>query len=74
MADMRKEIFSHLQDLHASFFDKNPVGRLVTRVTSDVDALNELFTSGVVTIFGDIFMLARHHGRARSISIGASRS
>ena len=57
MADMRREIFSHLQKLQASFFDRNPVGRLVTRVTTDVDALNELFTSGVVTIFGDIFML-----------------
>lgn len=57
LADMRREIFSHLQRLHPSFFDKNPVGRLVTRVTTDVDALNELFTSGVVTIFGDIFML-----------------
>jgi ATP-binding cassette subfamily B protein len=57
MADMRREIFSHLQRLHPSFFDKNPVGRLVTRVTTDVDALNELFTSGVVTIFGDVFML-----------------
>ena len=57
MADMRREIFSHLQQLHPAYFDKNPVGRLVTRVTTDVDALNELFTSGVVTIFGDIFML-----------------
>lgn len=57
LADMRREIFSHLQKLHPSFFDRNPVGRLVTRVTTDVDALNELFTSGVVTIFGDIFML-----------------
>ncbi|TDI40913.1 MAG: ABC transporter ATP-binding protein [Acidobacteria bacterium] len=57
LADMRGEIFSHLQKLQSSFFDRNPVGRLVTRVTTDVDALNELFTSGVVTIFGDIFML-----------------
>lgn len=57
LADMRGEIFGHLQGLHPSFFDRNPVGRLVTRVTTDVDALNELFTSGVVTIFGDIFML-----------------
>jgi ATP-binding cassette subfamily B protein len=57
MFDMRREIFSHLQKLQPAFFDKNPVGRLVTRVTTDVDALNELFTSGVVTIFGDIFML-----------------
>ncbi len=57
MFDMRREIFSHLQRLQPAFFDKNPIGRLVTRVTSDVDALNELFTSGVVTIFGDVFML-----------------
>jgi len=57
MFDMRREIFSHLQRLQPAFFDKNPIGRLVTRVTTDVDALNELFTSGVVTIFGDIFML-----------------
>jgi ATP-binding cassette subfamily B multidrug efflux pump len=57
MYDMRREIFAHLQELHPGFLDRNPVGRLVTRVTTDVDALNELFTSGVVTIFGDIFML-----------------
>lgn len=57
MFDMRREIFAHLQRLHPAFFDKNPVGRLLTRVTTDVDALNELFTSGVVTVFGDIFML-----------------
>jgi ATP-binding cassette subfamily B protein len=57
MFDMRREIFSHLQQLEPAFFDRNPVGRLVTRVTTDVDALNELFTSGVVTIFGDVFML-----------------
>ena len=57
MFDMRRQIFGHLQELNPSFFDRNPVGRLVTRVTTDVDALNELFTSGVVTVFGDIFML-----------------
>jgi ATP-binding cassette subfamily B protein len=57
MFDLRREIFAHIQRLHPAFFDKNPVGRLVTRVTTDVDALNELFTSGVVTVFGDIFML-----------------
>jgi ATP-binding cassette subfamily B protein len=57
MFDMRREIFSHLQRLHPAFFDRNPVGRLLTRVTTDVDALNELFTSGVVAVFGDIFML-----------------
>ena len=57
MFDIRRQIFAHLQKLHPAFFDRNPVGRLVTRVTTDVDALNELFTSGVVTVFGDIFML-----------------
>jgi ATP-binding cassette subfamily B multidrug efflux pump len=58
MFDMRTQIFAHLQELHVGFFDKNPVGRLVTRVTSDVDALNDMFTSGVVAIFEDIFVLA----------------
>ncbi|MFQ5789260.1 MAG: ABC transporter ATP-binding protein [Acidobacteriota bacterium] len=57
MFDMRREIFAHLQQLHPGFFDRNPVGRLVTRVTTDVDALNELFTAGVVSVFGDVFML-----------------
>jgi len=57
MYDMRMEIFTHLQGLSISFFNRNPVGRLITRVTTDVDALNELFASGVVTIFGDIFTL-----------------
>src|SRR5271163_582178 len=58
MFDLRRQIFRHLQRLHVGFFDKNPVGRLVTRVTTDVDALNEMFTSGVVSIFEDIFVLA----------------
>ncbi|MFC1562974.1 ABC transporter ATP-binding protein, partial [candidate division KSB1 bacterium] len=57
MYDMRMEIFEHLQGLSVSYFDKNPVGRLITRITTDVDALNELFASGVVAIFGDIFTL-----------------
>ena len=57
MRDLRMEIFSHLQALSISFFDRNPAGRLITRVTSDVDVLNDLFTSGVVTIFGDVFTL-----------------
>ncbi len=57
MFDLRAQIFRHLQRLHIAFFDKNPVGRLVTRVTSDVDALNEMFTAGVVSIFEDIFVL-----------------
>ena len=57
MQDMRRQIFAHLQRLHVAYFDRNPVGRLMTRVTTDVDAVNELFTSGVVTVFGDIFTL-----------------
>src|SRR5436190_2568085 len=57
MMDLRREIYSHLQRLHVGFFDHNPVGRLMTRVTTDVDAVNELFTSGVVTVFGDLFTL-----------------
>jgi ATP-binding cassette subfamily B protein len=58
MFDLRAEIFRHLQRMHVAFFDKNPVGRLVTRTTTDVDALNEMFTAGVVSIFEDIFVLA----------------
>src|SRR6516225_4879126 len=57
MFDLRSQIFRHLQRMHIGFYDKNPVGRLVTRVTTDVDALNEMFTSGVVSIFEDIFVL-----------------
>jgi ATP-binding cassette subfamily B multidrug efflux pump len=57
MYDLRKQIFGHLQKLNVQFFDRNPVGRLITRVTTDVDALNELFTAGFVAIFGDIFVL-----------------
>ncbi len=58
MFDLRSEIFRHIQTMHVAFFDRNPVGRLVTRVTSDVDALNEMFTSGVLAIFEDVFTLA----------------
>jgi ATP-binding cassette, subfamily B, multidrug efflux pump len=58
MRDLRMEIFRHLQILDVSFFDKNPVGRLMTRVTTDVDALNELFTSGVISVFEDVFVLS----------------
>ena len=57
MYDLRTQIFTHLQRLSLRFFDRNPVGRLMTRLTSDVEVLNEMFTSGVVTIFGDIFTL-----------------
>ena len=57
MYDLRSQIFTQLQRLQMSHFDRNPVGRLVTRVTSDVDVLNDLFSSGVVAIFGDFFSL-----------------
>lgn len=57
MYDMRREIFRHLQRLPMSYFDRNPVGRLVTRVTTDVDALNDLFAAGVVTMINDFFLL-----------------
>ena len=57
MYDLRMQIFGHLQRLSISYFDRNPVGRLMTRVTSDVETLNELFSSGVVTVFGDVFTL-----------------
>jgi ATP-binding cassette subfamily B multidrug efflux pump len=57
MFDMRSQIFRHLQGMHIGFFDRHPVGRLVTRLTRDVDALNEMFTSGVFAIFEDVFVL-----------------
>jgi ATP-binding cassette subfamily B protein len=58
MFDMRLQIYGHLQRLSLSYYDRNPVGRLMTRVTSDVDVLNDLFSSGVVQVFGDVFTLA----------------
>jgi ATP-binding cassette, subfamily B, multidrug efflux pump len=58
MYDMRTQIFGHLQRLPMSYFDRNPVGRLMTRVTTDVDALNDLFAAGVVTMINDFFLLA----------------
>lgn len=57
MFDMRLQIWEHLQRLDLQFYDRNPVGRLMTRVTTDVDVLNDLFTAGVVSIFGDVFTL-----------------
>jgi ATP-binding cassette subfamily B protein len=57
MFDLRMQIYEHLQVLDLRFYDRNPVGRLMTRVTTDVDVLNELFTSGVVAVFGDVFTL-----------------
>jgi ATP-binding cassette subfamily B multidrug efflux pump len=57
MYDLRSEIFERFQRLDLRFFDRNPVGRLMTRITNDVETLNELFSSGVVTVFGDVFTL-----------------
>jgi ATP-binding cassette subfamily B protein len=57
MFDLRKQLMAHLQGLDVAFFDRNPVGRLVTRVTTDVDVLNDLFASGLVTILGDVLVL-----------------
>ena len=57
MLDLRMQIYSRLQRLDLRFYDRNPVGRLMTRLTTDVDALNELFTAGVVAVFGDVFTL-----------------
>ncbi len=58
MGDLRLQLFAHLQRLSIPYFDRHPVGRIMTRVTSDVETLNELFSSGVVTVFGDVFTLA----------------
>jgi ATP-binding cassette, subfamily B, multidrug efflux pump len=57
MYDLRRAIFRHLQKLEVRYFDRNPVGRLITRITTDVESLNEMFTAGFVSIFGDIFVL-----------------
>lgn len=57
MYDLRRQVFDHLQRLDLAYYDKHPVGRLMTRVTSDVDAINDLFTSGVVSVFGDLLSL-----------------
>ncbi len=57
MLDIRQQVFRHLQGLHQQFFDRNPIGRLMTRVTSDVEALNQVFTQGIITIFGDILLI-----------------
>ncbi|HKJ93412.1 MAG TPA: ABC transporter ATP-binding protein [Longimicrobiales bacterium] len=57
MFDLRREIFAHLQRQSLRYFDRNPVGRLMTRVTNDVEVLNDLFSSGIVTVFGDVFTL-----------------
>jgi ATP-binding cassette, subfamily B, multidrug efflux pump len=55
--DLRMEIFTHLQNLAPKFYDKNPIGRLITRVTNDVEVLNEMFSSGIVMVFSDVFTI-----------------
>ena len=57
MFDLRREIFRHMQRMHIGFFDQHAVGRLVTRLTSDVDAINEMFTAGVLSMIDDLFAL-----------------
>src|SRR6202046_4570427 len=57
MLDLRREIFRHMQRMHIGFFDQHAVGRLVTRLTSDVDAINEMFTAGVLSMIDDVFAL-----------------
>lgn len=57
MLDMRMELFNHVQTLPVSFFDKNPVGRIVTRLTNDIAAIGELFSAGVIVVIGDIFII-----------------
>ena len=70
MFDLRRQLVAHLQTLDVAYFDKNPVGRLVTRVTTDVDVLNDLFASGLVTIVGDILMLTFVIGAMLRLSPG----
>jgi len=55
--DLRMEVFSHLQKLNLRFYDRNPIGRLITRVTNDIEVLNEMFSSGIVMVFTDIFTI-----------------
>ena len=69
MYDLRLQLFGHLQRLSIGYFDRHPVGRLMTRVTSDVETLNELFSSGVVTIFGDAFTLVAIMGMMLAIDL-----
>lgn len=57
MYDLRVQLFAHLQGLSLTFFDRNPVGRLMTRITNDIDALTDMVTQGVVAIFGDILVI-----------------
>ncbi|MDE3057191.1 MAG: ABC transporter ATP-binding protein [Bacteroidota bacterium] len=55
--DLRMELFRHLQNLSLKFYDRNPIGRLITRVTNDIEVLNDMFSSGIVMVFSDVFMI-----------------
>ncbi len=69
MFELRRRVMAHLQALDITFYDRNPVGRLVTRVTTDADALNELFTSGLITVFGDVLVLVFVFGAMLRLSL-----
>ena len=70
MFDLRRQLMAHIQRLDLAFFDHNPVGRLVTRLTTDVDVLNDLFASGLVTILGDLLTLAFIVAAMLQMSVG----
>jgi ATP-binding cassette subfamily B protein len=70
MFELRRNVMAHLQRLDISFYDRSPVGRLVTRVTTDADALNEMFTSGLITIFGDVLVLLFIFGAMFRLNVG----
>ena len=70
MFELRRRVMAHLQALDIAFYDRSPVGRLVTRVTTDADALNEIFTSGLVTIFGDVLLLLFIFGAMYRLDVG----
>ena len=55
--DLRMQVFEHLQNLGLKFYDRNPIGRLITRVTNDIEVLNEMFSSGIVMVFSDVFTI-----------------
>ena len=74
LADLRRDLFAHLQRLPARFFDRNPVGRLVTRLTTDVDVINEMFAAGALTILMDVAHAARHRRHHARDRLATSRS
>ena len=67
--DLRTQIFNHIQKLALKFFDKTPIGRIVTRATNDVEALGELFSSGIVMVFSDVFIITAYECLIRDIKV-----